>query len=135
MKICLRVCALLVSFAALSGSGCQSVDRSNLPAPLEIVSGVTHRDQLTRAVGLPLRVYYAPGGGETLIYSRIQTKGLIAGVSVLYSPFRIGQGRSSTDSILIDISEEGIVTGVRSYGDPDKPGYSIWPGGDGDDGS
>jgi hypothetical protein len=115
--------------AAIGATGCLNVNSWAPPSASSVEPGVTHRDELYRMAGPPLSVYYRPGGGETLIYGRNKTRGLTAGVSIFYTPLRIGHARSARESIFIDVSRDDIVVSVRQYSDPDAPGYSIWPGG------
>jgi hypothetical protein len=114
----------------IAATGCQSVGQGTTTNGFEIEPGVTTRDQLYRAVGPPHSVYERRDGRQVLIYNHVRSRGMGIGVSILYSPVKIGNQHSQTDSILIDLSRDDVVVGARQYGGEASPGYSLWPGGD-----
>ena len=128
---------LPIAFACafvLGSAGCTSIRQGLAAKTTSVEPGTTTRDQLYRQIGLPDDVAMRPNGTATLVYRTVRIQGLGAGVSVLLTPFELGNRRAALDSVFVDLSRDDVVIGVRSGGGVD-PGWSIWPWGDGSDGS
>ena len=130
-----RALALSLAFSLALGSivvaaGCTSVHQGLPTRDFVVEPGITTRGQLYRAVGPPSSVYQRRDGSDVLIYQHVRSQGLGIGVSILMSPFRLGNLASAGDAILVDVSRDDVVIGARRLGDG-SPGWSLWPGGDG----
>lgn len=116
--------------ALLLAVGCQSVHQGRPLPERRIEPGRTTRDELYRAFGPPQQVQPRRQGGDTLVYTRVRTRGLQIGMSVAWSPVRMGSQASATGSVLVDVSPRDVVVGVRRLGQA-SPDWSLWPGGAG----
>lgn len=110
--------------------GCASVKQGTTTASIEVEPGSTTREDVYRSLGPPHAIS-VQATGETLVYRHVRTQGLGAGVAILLTPFEIGNRRSQTDSVFIDLARNDVVIRVRRHGGEASPGWSIWPWGAG----
>ncbi len=127
-----RICAGLgLALLALPGTACQSAWQGQTTSAFEVEPGRTTRDEIYRSVGPPHDVYRRRDGRDVLVYNFVRMRGMRAGVSIFFTPFQLGQSRTATDSIFIDLSRDDVVVAVRQLGGEAAPSWSIWPGGEG----
>lgn len=110
--------------------GCQSVHQDRPVPEVRVQPGRTTRAELYRVVGPPQRVQPRTDGGHTLVYTRVRTRGVQLGLSLAYSPVRMGSQASATATVLVELGPDDVVRSVRRLGDA-SPHWSLWPGGEG----
>jgi len=123
--------ALVLAPATLSLPGCLSAVQDTTTADHPVVVGQWTRDQVYERLGAPDGYSGLPHGNEILVYNHARTHGMKFGVVVLLTPFTIENDRTASDSLFIEIGEDDRVTRVVQRGGEARPGWSLWPFGDG----
>jgi hypothetical protein len=132
-----RSIALFVTLVVLAGGGvgCQSLEKWGSAGEDFAEPGVTQREEIYHRYGPPLFVYEKPGGGQTLVYSRSRMNRMDFGIRLMVAQWSLGSGRSETESLFIEVAKDDVVVSVRRYNAPASPGWTLWPFGEGSDGS